>query len=306
MKLRSSLICSMLALTLVTGILGCKSQPKTVQLHNRSAATLLADGDLLLKQGQWEEGRRTLRLIEENMPSSPEFPKAKLLIGDSFFFSSKTSYPEAAVEYRNFLSYFPRHEMRDYALYHIALCHYATIENAERDQSETRLALDAFQDLLREAPGSLYAMDAKAKITQCWRRLAESELMVGIFYVNSRHFVGAENRIKVLLETYPEYADRERAYYYLGEAMRQKTVPPAQIEQYKKDFLARIGKDDLETLTADEKKQLNDELETYKKSEITKYRQEAKDYFKKLVESYPNGKWASLAKKGLSGMGQGS
>ena len=304
MKHRSRLILPALALVLVTGILGCAKKPKSVSLRNRTAATLLENGEQALKQGKWEEGRKTLRLIEENMPSSPEFPQAKLLLGDSFFFSGKASYPEAAVEYQNFLSYFPRHEMRDYALYHIALCHYASIENAERDQAETLLALEAFKNLLREAPGSPYALDAKAKITQCWRRMAESELMVGIFYVNSRHYAGAEKRIKDLLETYPEYADRERAYYYLGETMRHKLVGQAQVEQFQKDFLARNGKDDLEKLTDEEKQRLKTELDAYKKTEIAKYRQEAKDYFNRLVESYPDGDWAGRAKDNLIEMGQ--
>lgn len=208
------------------------------------------------------------------------------------------------MEYRNFLSYFPRHEQRDYALYHIALCHFAAIENAERDQAETYLALQAFQNLLQEVPGSPYAVDAKAKITQCWRRLAESELMVGIFYVNSRHYPGAEKRIKDLLEIYPEYADRERAYYYLGEALRRKLVPHAQTDQVQKAFLARAGKEDPDKLTAEEQARLKAELEAYKKAEIAKYRQESKDYFQRLVESYPKGDWAGRAKDNLIEMGQ--
>lgn len=304
MKLHSGSILTCLALVLLPPTIGCSKKPQGVHLRNRTAATLLVDGERALKQGKWEDGRKTLRLIEENMPSSPEFPQAKLLIGDSYFFSGKASYPEAAVEYQNFLSYFPRHEMRDYALYHIALCHYAAIENAERDQAETRLALTAFQSLLREAPGSHYAMDAKAKITQCWRRLAESELMVGVFYVNSRHYAGAEKRIKGLLEAYPEYADRERAYYYLGEAMRRKLVGRAQIEQFQKDFLARTGKNDLDDLTDNEEKQFKAEVETYKKSEVAKYREEAKDHFRRLVESYPDSDWAGRAKDNLIEMGQ--
>jgi outer membrane protein assembly factor BamD len=130
--------------------------------------------------------------------------------------------------------------------------------------------------------------------------------MIGIFYVNSQHFAGAESRIKGLLETYPEYADRERAYYYLGEAMRQKLVPPAQIEKYQKDFLARSGKDDPEKLTAEERTQLKNEIEPFKKAEGLKYRQEAQDYYRKLVESYPSGEWTGRAKDGLKTMGQES
>lgn len=304
MKLPSSLITSAIALILATGILGCAKKPKTVRAGNRSAAVLLASGEDALKQGKWEEGRKLLRLIEEDMPSSPEFPKAKLLIGDSFFFADKASYPEAAVEYQNFLSYFPRHELRDYALYHIALCHYVTIPDAERDQDSTRLALTAFQNLLREAPGSHYAGEAKAKITQCWRRLAESELMVGIFYVKSRQFAAAETRLKGMLETYPEYADRERAYYYLGSSLRQKNIDSITTERLEKDFRRKIGKDSYAKLTNAEEKQFKSELEAYRAEEMTKYRQEAREYFQRLVESYPKSRWTKLAKHELSEMGK--
>lgn len=306
MKLSSRLIFSALALALVASLTGCNRKPKNAGIRNRNAATLLAEGESALKQGKWEEGRKTLRIIEENMPSSPEFAKAKLLIGDSFFFAKKPSYPEAAVEYRNFLSYFPRHELRDYALYHIALSHFAAIENAERDQAETRLALAAFQDLVQQAPGSPYVFDAKAKIVQCWRRLAESELMVGIFYVNSRYYPGAEKRIKDMLVNYPEYADLERAYYYLGEAMRQKLVPSAQIEPIQKAFLAHVGKDELKQLSGDEERELEKEIDAYKHEAIQGYRREAREYYQKLVESYPRSEWAKKARRALSGMGSGN
>lgn len=303
MKLSRTLLFPALSLALVASLAGCHRKPKNVRAQDRTAATLLAEGESALKQGKWEEGRKTLRLIEENMPSSPEFAKAKLLIGDSFFFAKKPSYPEAAVEYRNFLSYFPRHELRDYALYHIALSHYAAIENAERDQSETRLALTAFQDLIQQAPGSPYVFDAKAKVLQCWRRLAESELMVGIFYVNSRYYPGAEKRIKDMLVNYPEYADLERAYYYLGEAMRQKLVPHDELDSLRKAFLARVGKDELKQLSGDEERQLEKEIDAYKREAIQGYRREAREYYQKLVESYPRSEWTKKARKALSSLG---
>ena len=305
MKLHHGLIPAIAASLLLSGLLGCARKPKTVRVGNRSAATLLASGEEALKQGKWEDGRKLLRLIEEEMPSSPEFPKAKLLIGDSFFFADKPSYPEAAVEYQNFLTYFPRHEMRDYALYHIALCHYVTIVDAERDQAATRRALTGFQNLLKEAPGSSYAGEAKAKIIQCWRRLAESELMVGIFYVKDRQFSAGELRLKGMLETYPEYADRERAYYYLGEALRQKQVDRAGIDRLQKEFRTRIGKDSYAKLTNQEEKEFKAETDAYKSAEEAKYRQEAREHYQRLVESYPRSKWAKRARHELEGMGKG-
>ena len=304
MKLRAGLILPTLALSLCLGTVGCHRKPKPIQLEGRSAATLLASGQEDLKQGRWEAGRKLLRLLEENMPSSPEYPQAKLLIGDSFFFAKKPSYPEAAVEYQNFLSYFPKHEMRDYALYHIALCHFSVITDAERDQAETRLALEAFQNLLKEAPASPYALDAKAKITQCWRRLAESELMVGIFYAKSRHFAGAETRLKGMLAAFPEYADRERAYYYLGVTMSQKLVDQAQTDQFKKDFLVKLGKDANGKLSKEEQAEYKSQLDVFKKAEVAKYRQEARDDYQRLIESYPKSSWTKRARHDLEAMGK--
>ena len=305
MKPSKPLLFTLSVLLLLAGALACR-KPKVAidEYAGKTAKDLLASGELYLQNGRWDEGRKILRTIEERLPSSAEFPRAKLLIADSFFFGSTSTFPEALVEYKSFLNYFPRDAQRDYALYRVGLSHYASIENAERDQAETRRALDAFQELMKEAPGSIYSLDAKTKITQCWRRLAESELMVGIFYVKSFHFAGAEKRIKGLLETYPEYADRERAYFFLGEAMRQKPVEPELIKHFQKDYLAKLGKEDGTAFTKEEGAAFGKDFTAMIKEEQAKYAVEAKGYYKKLVESYPGSAWAGKASDRLVEMGQ--
>jgi outer membrane protein assembly factor BamD len=306
MTKRSPLILALGVLLVAVG-LGCR-KPKTKPdplAGGITATELLARGEAEVKKGRMDDGRRQLRVIEEQLPSTPEFPKAKLLLADSFFFASSPSYPEAMVEYQSFMTLFPRHEMRDYALYRIALCHFASIETAERDQTETRRALETFQQLLREAPGSLYVTDAKAKVVQCWRRLAEHELMVGIFYVNSFHFGGAEKRLKELMETYPEYVDRERAYYYLGEALRRKYVPMDVLQTWNQGELAKLGKEEGDKLGKVELETYRKDQDAFTKSETARYREEAKTYYQKLVESYPTSSWAARAKDRLVEMGQG-
>jgi outer membrane protein assembly factor BamD len=269
-----------------------------------TAAQLLEKGELELKRRKWEEGRRTLKLIEEYLPGSEEFPQAKLLIADSYFYANRSSYPEAEVEYQSFLNYFPRHPQKEYVLYRIALCCYATIENGERDQSTTYKAIEAFNLLLQEAPGTAYATDARAKINQCWRRLAEHELVVGIFYINSYHYVAAESRLKGMLETYPEYSDRERAYYYLGEALRRKYPSRDLFAQEFRAYLDGIDKQEEDILTAQEKKQWEVLRDAFIKVELDKYTTEARSYYQRLVESYPNSTWAGRARDRLLELGQ--
>lgn len=295
-----------LGLILLAATAGCrKPSAKPDPLRGMTSIELLEKGEAEIKVGRMDDGRRYLRTIEEQLPFTPEYPRAKVLLADSFFFAGSPSYPEALVEYQSFLNIFPRHELRDYALYRVALCHYASIETAERDQAETRKAIDGFQQLLRESPGSVYVTESKAKIVQCWRRLAEHELVVGIFYVNTFHFAGAEKRLKELLETYPEYVDRERAYFWLGEAMRRKTVPYDAIQAWEKGQLVKLGKEEGSRLDKNELKTFVKDLEAWTSGEIAKYRQEAKGFYQKLVESYPTSTWAARAKDRLVEMGTG-
>jgi outer membrane protein assembly factor BamD len=293
------------ALTLTAALaglgLGCR-KPKAVD-KGVTAAELMTTADKQMKQGKFNEARLTLRHLEEYLPASAEFPKAKLMLGDSFFFQPSASYPEAEVEYASFLNYFPRHELRDYAMYHRALCHFCSIESAERDQTETRKALEGFQQLLTESPGSPYAGETRAKILQCWRRIAEHELIVGVFYVNTYYYPGAERRLKSLLETYPDYVDRERAYYYLAEAMRQRFLTMEEVVQFNKDYAIKLQKESLKDLTKEELTQYGKDFKAFDTERIKGYRSEAKSYYQKLVESYPGSEWARRAADRLITMG---
>ncbi len=294
-----------LAFLLVGGGLACK-RAKTGIYAGETSDQLLQKGHDLLKMGKINDARKMLRYIEANMPGTKAYPEAKLLLGDSYFFQGSPSYPEAIVEYTGFLTYFPNDARRDYALYQIALCHYAAIDSAERDQTETRAAITAFDQVLRESPGSPYAQESKDRITQCWRRIAEHELVVGIFYVNSYNYPGAQSRLTSLLETYPDYVDRERAYYYLGETFRQRGITPDELETWAKGELNQKfdGKETYRDLDKDQQKVMAEDQMAWTKSLVEGWRQQAKDYYKRLVESYPNSEWARHASDRLVEMGQ--
>ena len=84
--------------------------------------------------------------------------------------------------------------------------------------------------------------------------------MVGVFYVNVYYYPGAERRLKALLETYPDYVDRERAYFYLGEALRQRLLTQEEVSQYEKDYAAKLQKEDLKGLSKEEVDQVREGL----------------------------------------------
>jgi outer membrane protein assembly factor BamD len=245
---------------------------------NKDARELLVKSEAYLHNGDWQKGREVLRYIEDYLPSSPELPIAKLALADSFFFCPDNSYPEAILEYTNYLKFFPNSNKQDYALYHIGLCHYASIGKLGRDQGSTRSTIETFQKLLKEAPNSIYARDAEAKIFICRHRLAETGLRIGIYYVKIFKYKAAENRIKHLLDTYQDCIDYKRAYYFLAEALYKNAT--------------KTTKGNLHTVSpaVDTK---SEPLST-RKSLL-----EASIYYKKLIEKYPNGHLAMGANERL-------
>jgi hypothetical protein len=121
--------------------------------------------------------------------------------------------------------------------------------------------------------------------------------------VKSGWFPGAEKRLKGLLETYPEFVDRERAYFWLAESLRQKFVPPADSEAFQKAFVQKLGRSPKDPLTKPEQKDFQREYAAFEKAELVKYREEARSFYQKLVESYPTGEWSARAKDRLLEMG---
>jgi len=107
--------------------------------------------------------------------------------------------------------------MIDEAHYYLGLSHFAEISTIARDQSPAQRALAEFQALLREAPDSRYASEAKEKIKVCQEKLAGHEFFVGHFYFRKGKYQAASGRFKYLLSHYPKTPIEEKALYYLGE-----------------------------------------------------------------------------------------
>lgn len=166
-------------------------------------------------RGKYEDAREKLRLLVNQYPESPLVPEARLGIARTYF--EEELYEQARVEYERFLNFHPRHDRMDEALYFIALSDFRQIERADRDQTAARQALASFKKLLIEVPDSSYKEEAKEKITIARRRLAEQEILVGLFYLKRDKFVGAQGRFQRVLDRYAGTGWEPKALFYLGE-----------------------------------------------------------------------------------------
>lgn len=177
-------------------------------------------GEAALKERKWLEAREFYRQVFDNYPQSPFRPDAKLGIADTYLGEkSAESLVLADSEYREFLTYYPRHTRADYAQYRLAMTYFQQMRGPDRDQTATREALTEFQVFFDRFPDSKLLPEAKKNWRIARDRLSDSELAVSETYVRMGAFAwrGAVTRLLALLKEDPEYTHRDAVYYHLAE-----------------------------------------------------------------------------------------
>ena len=152
---------------------------------------------------------------------------AELKLADLDF--TQGHYPEAREKYLTFVKVHPTHSQADYAAYQAAVTHAEEIPSdffllppaAEKDQTSVQSAQRTLEDFLRQYPESSYVEEAKKKLVEVKRRLAQHELYVAEFYKRRERWKAVVTRLEVLLERYPGSVYEEEALFSLYEAYVQ-------------------------------------------------------------------------------------
>lgn len=126
-------------------------------------------------------------------------------------------YEEAIDLFTLFIRLHPHSKDIPYAQYMIGLSHYERISIVERDQSDTKEALEAFQKVVALYPNCVYAKDARFKINFIRDHIAAQEMSVGRFYQKDKAYTAALNRFKNVITNYPTSASRAEALLRLME-----------------------------------------------------------------------------------------
>jgi len=170
---------------------------------------LYRQAQVAVEDRDYEEARELLDQIRDQYPFSRYAVDAELLGADMAFREKK--YEEAAAAYRSFEELHPTHPKAPYALYRRGISYEETTRPADRDQTSTRNAVEAFQKLLYASPDSEYAADARARLGKLRGRLAEHELYVAKYYIRRKQFDAAVQRLQGLVQDYPEAPQRDEA-----------------------------------------------------------------------------------------------
>ena len=211
---------------LLAALAGCASTKKpdkvTRELLTSSKEVLFEKGKAFLGKKKYEQGRKYLNFVFETYPNEKEGRQSLLLVADSYFRQGRaTGYTEARFRYRDYLNRYPGAPQRDYARYQFAVCYDKEHEKSDRDQTSTRMALEQYRVLLQEFPDSAYVSVARERIRRLTDELADHEFGVGYFYIRKGAPAAALGRFTAIEQRFPEYAGRDKLFYYEAEALRR-------------------------------------------------------------------------------------
>ncbi len=210
-----------LALALL--VLGaCAGEEREDPILRLSAEESLEQGNELMAKEKYALAREYLQHAFEVEPNSAIGREALLLVADTHFLQGGfQNHVRAEAKYRDFQNRFPTSSKAAYVQYQIAASLAKRMRPPDRDQSITRQALEAFEDVIRVFPTSDYVVESREQMIEIRQRLAESEFLKGRFNQKLRLHLAAVDRFEDLLEVYPEYREIDKVLFYLSESLEK-------------------------------------------------------------------------------------
>ena len=142
---------------------------------------------------------------------------AKSAIMSSFSLYGINFYTEALENLNRYLKKYPADRNVIYAHYLIAIIYFEQISDEKKDLKPLIKADNKIDFFLKSYPNSEYAMDLRFKKDLIQNQLAAKELFVARFYISTKKWVPAINRLKVIVKDYDQTIFIEEALHRLVE-----------------------------------------------------------------------------------------
>lgn len=189
---------------------------KTVVPPTKQASVYFQEGEEFFEAGLYQDAIASWEKVRDSYFSPELNTLAELKIAEAYYLSEQ--YVEAAVAYQAFLTNHPNHARVPDVLYQVGLSYIQQMHGFDQDQTPTRYALNAFHTLQQRFPQDRRKEEVQVYIDRCLNQLAAHELLIGGFYLKTKSYHAAINRIEGLLKAYPNYYERDKAYFILGQA----------------------------------------------------------------------------------------
>lgn len=185
---------------------------------------MFADADALMSNGKYDEAAKKFEDIDRDHPYAPEARRALVMSAFANYKAGKL--PEAIAGAERYTTLHSGTKEAALAQHIIASAHYDEIRGPNRDQGETRKALEALKTLKTRFADSTYAKEADNRIRVCEDNLAAAEMETGRYYLQKHQYSAAINRFKTVVVEYQTTAHVEEALMRLTEAYMALGIKP--------------------------------------------------------------------------------
>jgi outer membrane protein assembly factor BamD len=112
--------------------------------------------------------------LKSGYPDFPKLPAVYVKIGDALYANGE--YEKAINRYQNFLDLYPKHAYVPRVKYYIAMSYFQQIKKLDLDNAILQKTSDAFKSLAADPNAGKWAEQAKQKMEDCRKMLAEKEM----------------------------------------------------------------------------------------------------------------------------------
>ena len=179
------------------------------------AITIYYEAVEALMEGDAFWAAKKFREVESLMPQDKWASKASLMA--SFAEYSRNAYSNAIFDLERHMKHYPADKNIPYAHYLIAMCYYEQILDEKKDLKPLLKAKEKFEFVMQMYPNTDYATDARFKIDLIIDQLAAKEMSIARYYMKTKKWIPALNRLKIVVNQYDKTIFVEEALHRLVE-----------------------------------------------------------------------------------------
>ncbi len=218
-----------------------------VLLASGCAATkkkLTAEDFYRIANEEFEDGNYTQAIVSyrellDQYPFSEYAEEAEIKIAHAHYKAEQ--YPEAIAAFNDFQRMHPTSSYLPMVYYLMGMSFMEQMSTIDRDQTASENAHGWFKVAIDRYPNSSYAEKAREEIRKCREAMADHELYVAKFYFRQGNLDAAENRVKGILELYPDTTVAPRALATLAQQW-DKSGKNEQAELARRALLEKFAK----------------------------------------------------------------
>ena len=189
----------------------------------------------VLKKGDAYYAAKKFKEAETLMPQSEWAAKSSLM--GAYAHYSRNAYTRSIFLLERHITSYPADRNIPYAHYLIAICYFEQILDEKKDLKPLLKAKEKFEFILSTYPETDYATDARFKIDLIIDQLAAKEMSIARYYMKTKKWIPAINRLKAVVNNYDRTVFIEEAlhrlvevYYTIG--LKEEAKKAAQILGY--------------------------------------------------------------------------